>query len=401
MLQALDPSTMLTAAIVLLVILFVLFVMFYASRFQKFKTNEYVIWLRKGKVRKSGTGGAGVKWPLFDEVIVIPTTVQQTLLEAKERVVSHEYQDLSVTAYIYWRVSNPELAFSKVSWTPQASDYVERVIKNAAESIIRTTCANMPIEQIIRERAEIIKVISSELHSLMADWGIITESVEIRDVEVLDHLLKENLEATKKLDEEQKARLRQADLQLNVKTRNLEVDRITGIQDQEVKLQIETKAKERQIQIQQLEQNRVIIEAETAQKQAIIGAEAQKQRRIAEEIDVEIERMTREAEARKTQLLAQATGEAAVIREKLAAEADGLLKQVKALEQADERFIQIKTLEILPEIFKGIKIDHMMLLGEGQDAFKSIAQLILPFVQIAKEMASKNVMDMEKKNSKS
>lgn len=365
---------------------------FFASRYRKYKTNEYVIWLRGGKVRKTGTGGSGFILPLIDEVISIPTTVQQTWLEAKERVVSHEYQDLSVTAFIYWRVSSPEVAFGKVSWEPAASDYVEKVIKNAAESIIRTTCANMPIEQIIRERNEIIKVISSELHALMADWGIVTESVEIRDVEVLDHSLKENLEASKKINEDQKARLRKAEMEEITKLRNLEVDRKTGLQDQEVKLAVESKMKERQIRIQELEQSRVVVEAETAQKQAIIQADAQKARRIAEEIDVEIERMTREAEARKTQLMAQAEGEAAIIREKLTAEAEGLLKQVKALEQADERFIQLKTLEILPEVFKGIKIDNMMLLGEGQEAFKSLAGMVIPFMQVAKEMGGKDLL---------
>ncbi|MFW9930438.1 MAG: SPFH domain-containing protein [Candidatus Thorarchaeota archaeon] len=392
----LDSGNIISGLIILGVILFILLAIFYATRFKKFKPNEYVIWLRRGKVKRSGTGGSGVVLPLLDELIVIPTVVQQTLLEAKERVVSREYQDLSITAYVYWRVANPELAFSKVSWVYNAPDYVEKVIKNAAESIIRTTCANMEIEKVIRERAEIIKVISSELHTLMADWGIITESVEIRDVEVLDHGLKKNLEATKKLDEEQKARLREAEMTERVKLRNLEVDRITGINDQEVKLQVESKAKEREIRIVELEQNRAVIAAETSQKQQIIAADAQKARRIAEEIDVEIERMTREAEARKAQLLAQADGEAAIVREKLIAEAEGLLKQVKAIEQSDERFLQLKTLEMLPEVFKGIKIDQMMLLGEGKDAFKSIAELVLPFIQIAKQMTNSQSIVSEK-----
>jgi len=229
-----------TGAVILLFLLFVLFFVFLATRYRKFRPNQYVIWLRNGKPKKkSGIGGSGFILPLIDEVVVIPTTVQQTLLEARERVVSHEYQDLSITAFTYWRVSDPELAFRKVSWHPTAQDYVERVIKNSAESIIRTTCANMPIEQIIRERAEIIKVISSELHTLMSDWGIVTESVEIRDVEVLDHSLKENLEATKKIQEEERAKLATAAMNERVRLRNLEVDKSTGLADQEVKLQIE------------------------------------------------------------------------------------------------------------------------------------------------------------------
>ena len=220
--QSIDFSNPIILLPLVFVVVIILFFIIYSSRYRKFRPNEYVIWLRNGEVRKAEKGGSGWLMPLIDEVIIIPVTVQQTLLEAKERVVSHEYQDLSVTAFIYWRVVNPEIAFSKVSWDASQQDYVEKVIKNAAESIIRTTCANMPIEQIIRERQEIIKVITSELHSLMADWGITTESVEIRDVEVLDHQLKENLEAVKKIAEEQKAKLRSAEMIELTKLRDLE-----------------------------------------------------------------------------------------------------------------------------------------------------------------------------------
>ena len=370
----------------------VLVVVLYTSRYRKFEPNEYVIWLRNGKIRKAEKGGAGFLWPLIDSIIRIPVTVQETLLEAKERVVSHEYQDLSLTAFIYWRVVNPEISFSKVSWVRAQPDYVEKVIKNAAESIIRTTCANLPIEQIIRERQDIIKVITSEMHILMADWGIIIESVEVRDVEVLDHQLKLNLEATKKFDEEQKAKLREAEMEEITRLRDLEVNRKTGLQDQEVKLAIESKAKEREIKVTELEQRRKIIEAETEQKKLVIAAKAEKEKTLAEQVDVQVERITREAEANKAQLLAQAEGEAAIIREKLVAEAQGLMDQVKALQQADERFVQLKTLEKLPEIFKGIKVDQMMVLGEGQDTYKSIAQMVLPFMGLIKQM-TKSIPD--------
>lgn len=391
----LEPIALVIIGIVLVIILIAVF---YASRYRKYKPNEYVIWLRNGKIKKASTGGRVVLLPLIDEVIIIPVTVQQTLLEARERVVSHEYQDLSITAFIYWRVINPEIAFSKVSWDASKSDFVERVIKNAAESIIRTTCANMPIEQIIRERQEIIKVITSELHSLMADWGITTESVEIRDVEVLDNALKDNLEASKKIAEEQKAKLRAAEMNELTRLRDLEVDKKTGLQDQEVKLAIERKAKEREIVVFDLEQKRAIIEAETQKQEEVIRADAEKARRIKSEIDVEMDRLTREAEARKVQLIAQAEGEAQIVKQKLMAEAEGLLEQVKALQQADDRFVQLKTLEILPDIYKGINVDNMMLLGEGQDAFKSIAQMVLPFMQIVKQMSNQNKEETSKKS---
>ncbi len=371
---------------VLVFVVIFLFVLFFVSRYRKYKTNEYVIHFRRGKVKRAGTGGTVVLWPIFDEVIVIPTTVQQTLLEAREKVVSYEYQDVALTAFVYWRVTNPEISYSKVSWNPARSDYVEKAIKNATEAIIRTTCANMKIEQIIRNRAEIIKNVTSELHHLAGDWGITVESVEIRDVEVLDERLKDNLEAVKKIEEAQTAQLRQAEMEESVQLRNLDVRRRTGEEDQKVKLTIESKAKEREIQIEALEQKRAVIAAETKRKQKQIDAEAEKFMRITQEVGVEVERIRQEAEAHKDQLLAEATGEAAKISQTQVAYATGILEQAKALSQADEKYIQMKAIEMLPEIFKNIAVDKMILLGEGQDAYKSIAQMVLPFLEIAKDI---------------
>jgi regulator of protease activity HflC (stomatin/prohibitin superfamily) len=387
--------------IVLVVVIFFLFIIFFVSRYRKYKTNEYVIHFRRGKVRRAGTGGTVVLWPVFDEVIVIPTTVQQTLLEAREKVVSYEYQDVALTAFVYWRVTNPEVSYSKVSWNPARSDYVEKAIKNATEAIIRTTCANMKIEQIIRNRAEIIKNVTSELHHLAGDWGITVESVEIRDVEVLDERLKDNLEAVKKIEEAQTAQLRQAEMEESVQLRNLEVRQKTGEQDQEVKLTIERKSKEREIQIVQLEQKRAVIAAETERKQKQIESEAEKYLKITQEVGVEVERIRQEALAHKDQLLAEAEGEAAKISQTQIAHAQGILEQAKALSQADEKYIQMKAIEMLPDIFKNVAVDKMILLGEGQDAYKSIAQMILPFLEVAKEIGlpsdGKVSTDSEKK----
>ncbi len=81
-------------------IVFFLFVIFMATRYRKFKTNQFVIHLRNGKVKHAGLGGALWLLPLIDDFIVIPTTSLQTILEAHEQVVSKEYQDISIVGII-------------------------------------------------------------------------------------------------------------------------------------------------------------------------------------------------------------------------------------------------------------------------------------------------------------
>ncbi|MCK5159688.1 MAG: hypothetical protein KAR08_11050, partial [Candidatus Heimdallarchaeota archaeon] len=55
-----------------------LFLIFLISRYRKFKTNEYVIRFRNGKIKSAGKGGRCILMPIIDEIVVIPTTTQQT-----------------------------------------------------------------------------------------------------------------------------------------------------------------------------------------------------------------------------------------------------------------------------------------------------------------------------------
>lgn len=84
-----------------IVVLIVLGLMFYASRYRKFDTSFYVIHFRGGKVIRAGQGGKAVVLPLIDEIRTIPVTTQSTFLEAKEKVVSREFQEISVTAFVF------------------------------------------------------------------------------------------------------------------------------------------------------------------------------------------------------------------------------------------------------------------------------------------------------------
>lgn len=355
-----------------------LFLIFLISRYRKFKTNEYVIRFRNGKIKSAGKGGRCFLMPIIDEIVVIPTTTQQTFLEAKEKVLSREFQDVSVNAFVFWKVVKPDVAFTAVSWNERESDYIEIIIKNAAESIIRTTCANMHLEAIIRERIEIISAVTKELHDLLADMGIVVISVEIRDVEVLNKTLKTNLEATKQIKEDETARLRRAAMEEVTRLRDLEVSRKTGIEEQNVQLQIQKEAKNREIQVQKLEMTRTEIEAETLRKKVTIEA------------DAEQTRMKKIADGERAQLIARAQGEAAAVKEKLIAEADGILEQVKSLAQADPKFFQLKIVEMLPEIYGQLEVDKMFIMGDGQKAFSSIAESIIPFLTVLPELTSRS-----------
>ncbi|MBD3256163.1 MAG: hypothetical protein GF383_13785 [Candidatus Lokiarchaeota archaeon] len=358
-----------TAPIIGVIALFLILI-FWASRYRKFKTNQFVIHLRNGKVKHAGLGGSLVLIPLIDQYIVIPTTSIQTFLEAHEQVVSKEYQNISITGMLIWKVIDPEKGFSAVSWFRGDDNYVERILKNAAEAIIRTTAANMSIDKIIRERRDIIEQVSKELHELTADWGIVIESIEIREVNILEPELKSNMEAVKKAEEFRKARIAKAEAERESRMKELEVENEVGIREQLAQKEIELERKEKEIAIAERERERKKVEADGERQKVVIEAEA-------------------EAEQIKKRLVAKAEGEAENIKKQMIAQAEGFKEQVEAMSTADERFLAVQLTNILPEIFKHIKPEKMFIMGDGNDSFNSLSKAIMPFLQLLPEYSDK------------
>ena len=356
--------------VVTIVLVAFLFIVFMASRYRKFKTNQFVIHLRNGKVKSAGLGGSIWLLPLIDEYIVIPTTSIQTILEAHDQLVSKEYQNIEFVGMVIWKVVDPEKAFSSVSWNQRDENYVEKILRKAAEAIIRTTCAHMPLEKIIRERRVMIEHVSKDLLELTADWGIIIESIEILEVVIVQEELKRNMEAVKQAEEFRKARIAKAEAERESRIRELEVQNQVGTEQQHVEKEIELRRKEKEIAIAEMERERKKIEADGERQKIIIEADAN-------------------AQQIKKKLIAQAEGESENIRQQMLAQAEGFLKQVEAMGKADERFLAVQLVNILPEIFKHLSPDKMFVIGNGQEAFGSISKAILPFLDLLPEYSDK------------
>ncbi len=348
------------------IIILFLFIVFMATRYRKFKTNQFVIHLRNGTVKHAGLGGSLWLLPLIDEYIVIPTTSIQTILEAHDQVVSKEYQNIEIVGMLIWKVIDPEKAFSAVSWIQRDENYVEKILKGAAEAIIRTTCANMPLEVIIRERRDIIEHVAKDLHELTADWGVLIETFEILEVIIVEQELKKNMEAVKQAEEYRKARIAKANAERESKLRELEVRNEVGTKEQLVEKEVAMQEKEKEIAIAERERERKIIEADGERQKKVIEADA-------------------DAQQIKKKLIAQAEGEAENIKQQMLAQAEGFKKQVEAMASADERFLAVQLTNILPEIFKNLSPDKMFIMGDGNESFTALSRAIMPFLQLLPE----------------
>ena len=202
------------ALIVGLALLFLIIIFTLRSRYMVFPPNVYVMHMRKGKVRTSSYGGAFFKFPLIDQYRLLPTTIQRIEIKASEKVISKENQEIIVRGFLVWRVENAEAAFKKISGmdaSPKTSssslNEINKKLELLAESVIRTTVANMSLDEILRNRSRIVDALMKEFAQVVATWGISIETVEIKDVELFNQDLFKNLQAefenTKNLEAEQ------------------------------------------------------------------------------------------------------------------------------------------------------------------------------------------------------
>jgi flotillin len=135
------------------------------------------------------------------------------------------------------------------------------------------------------------------------------------------------------------------------------------VAQEQTNLEIMLQAKKKEISVQTEEKKKMEIDAEAYKTAEILKAQG-------------------DAEALRLQKQVKFEAEAEAIRLKMAAQAEGLQKQVDALSSGDERFMAVKLVEILPQIFENINPDKMIVMGEGKSAFNSLANSILPFMEL-------------------
>jgi hypothetical protein len=156
---------------------------------------EFAIHRRRGRTLKTGRGISFYCLPLIDRYYVIPSTTQSINFTADQ--VTAETQGVEVAGVAVWKIDDPQ----KVSASFDFSDGAAAIasigdnLRNVVESAIRHQVANMTIEDTLRKRGTIILQLKNELSYIAGQWGLIIETVEIRNVKVLSSHLFEQMQA--------------------------------------------------------------------------------------------------------------------------------------------------------------------------------------------------------------
>lgn len=375
-----------TWVILIVIASLALFIIAMKARYKVYTPNEFVLHIRRGKVRNKIKGGSVFLLPIIDRVVVLSTAIQTVDISASEKVISKENQDIIVRAFIVWRIVDPEAAFATIAHVKglDAMKKINHTCEQIAEAVIRTTVANMSLDNILRERDLIVRKVVGELQDVVDTWGLQVETVEIRDVEIKNLDLfgdmqarfeqQKRLEASeirirtdqqvkqleidrdlqiaeKDAEAEKLKRLYIAQQEEEARSRELDRDRIlvekkraveledqlrqeqVGLAGQSREKQVGELERKKDIEFAKLEQQRQIersqlaqestrIEAETLLLRVTKEAEAEKARKVLTQIDVAAESKKRDAAAQAEALEIQAEARAAAIRVEAEAEAD-------------------------------------------------------------------------------
>jgi hypothetical protein len=157
--------------------------------------SEFIIHQRFGKVMEQERGGSFFCLPYIDRYYRIPATAQSMTFAADQ--ITAENQGVEVAGFAVWKVGDPGKASASFDFTNSATALavIGNNLKNVVESAIRHQVANMTIEDVLRKRGSIILRLKEELAYIAGEWGLVIETIEIKNVQVLSEQLFSQMQA--------------------------------------------------------------------------------------------------------------------------------------------------------------------------------------------------------------
>jgi flotillin len=188
------------------------------------KPSEYLIHMRRGKIRRrsTGQGASCFKWP-WDSVSIIPTTINRLHFAADQ--VTRECVGVEVIGLAVYRIVEPEIAFRMLnfSYAERASEKLAEIMREMFIGAVRRHVANLNVEDVLTRRKEAIaSELLAELQPVVqgrgraedtthTGWGVVLDSVEIQDVKILSDAVFKDMQAAYRA--ELAMRARRAELQ--------------------------------------------------------------------------------------------------------------------------------------------------------------------------------------------
>lgn len=403
------------AVAMLIILVFFLLLLFFKKYVRIFDPNIFYVHLRAGKAIKQGEGGMVVRIPFLDRILAVDRTVQQLNISA-ESVLSREKQKIKLSAVLQWQAENAIATINNVKWNE-----IPARLTAIIESVIRTACAQLTVEEILEERQKIIEAIKKELVDIVSEWGLKIVTVELVDVVVVNEAFLRDMSKPREAEMQRLAQIAliEADKATGLKDierskviREQEIirDKELGVRDQEKLRAVQEAEKRREQSVVEIELQKDLMSRKYEKQQAEVeaakdlevakmAAEAEKQRKIKQEVEVQAQKILQEAKAEAEKIEIVAEAEAGKIRKVTMAEAEGIKKTLEAARDYSPQAFARDFLQMLPKIYEQIDIGDITLFGggggagvEGQEgggssgAFQVFGNVLLPMIMMARMM---------------
>lgn len=331
------------------------------------KPSEFLIHMRRGKIRRRSTGQGASCFKLpWDSVAIIPTTINRLQFTADQ--VTREKVGMRVTGLAVYRIVEPEIAFRMLnfSYAERASQKLAEIMREMFVGATRRHVANLRVEDVMTRRkdaiaAELLAELAPVLDgrgrvedSTSMGWGVVIDTVEIQDVRVLSEEVFANMQATYR--SELAAQARQAQLEHEARVAARESEHAQALE----KARLEAEGERRRLRAA-AESESTAIELAEEGKRAQLRAQAERAElereqaqtlaRMRSEAEVEAQQAQQAQQSRRAELereraerIARVQSEAAVQQEEAAqaeqtrqAELERRVRLLEAQQQVHER----------------------------------------------------------------
>ena len=313
--------------------------------------SDYAIVFKNGNIIKEGRGFRFFCTPRI-QYVIIPGNVKNITFVADQ--ISKENQGVEVSGFAIWKVGDPKKIYQNFDFNVE-SDTMEQVsvfLKDVVESAIRHMVANMTIEEVLRKRGTIIVQLKKELDYISEQWGIVVDTIEIKNVRIQSKNLFDNMQA----------QFRNA-VRLEAETNTIETER--KIEEQRIHVGDQTKIIKQQSELADRERKKKLQLQEINDKAEVEKHQREQDHaRKKEEMTRKWELFKDEEEYKRSQMLEQ--NQTIAEEEKLQALQAELELKKKQLEVELEKYdIAIEKMEVETE---NLKKDYRVILAENLPA---------------------------------
>lgn len=141
--------------------------------------------LRLGKFHRVAGPGLFFKWPIIDQIAEwISLQAEVTDVHA-DKSLTRDQVPVTVSAVVFWRVSDN--AQSVVEAVIAVDDYQDSVV-TTAQVALREAIGSHTFSELLSQRESVDAVIAAAIGKKVTAWGVVVDSVDIKDVVIPDDL---------------------------------------------------------------------------------------------------------------------------------------------------------------------------------------------------------------------